>query len=672
MPSSTWFESILVSGEDGLIKPDPRIFELLLERIGRPAGGLHLHRRQSQERRGRGGARLRCDPLREPRAAAPRISSARERWPRAGLTCAASLRWLGCGLLGPADPAGSAALGGGYLWLRQSLPQIDGEIAGRGARARRSRVVRDRWAIPHIEAASLRDAQLRAGLRPCPGPPLADGVPAPARRRAAGRDPGRRRRCRPTASCARSGFYRLRRGEPRPPERRRRAPCSRPMRPASTPISRRARGPLPPEFLILRHDALEPWSPADSLVWLRLMALDLCGQLPRRAAARPARQAALGRADRRHLAGLARRARRSRWPRSRARLPFDGARRRPAARAAAGPGLQRLGASPAAGPRAARRCSPTIPHLGLQAPGRLVPGPHLEAPELELIGATLPGVPGIVLGHNGSIAWGFTNTGPDTQDLFVERLDPADPGRYLTPDGSAPFEVREEVIGVKDGAPVTFEVRATRHGPVLSDLLPDAERLFERRPVRGAAWTALAEDDRTAAGAARAQPRARLAGLRRGGARTSARRCRTSSTPTPRGHIGFIAPGRVPVRAPGRRPLAGAGLERRVRLAGLDPVRGAAARARPAGRPSVQRQQPRRAGGLPLSADRRLGGRPTARAGSPSCSTATATISRASRRSRPISCRCWRDDLLPIMLEAEPLSPAAARGHGARSRPGTG
>ena len=54
----------------------------------------------------------------------------------------------------------------------------------------------------------------------------------------------------------------------------------------------------------------------------------------------------------------------------------------------------------------------------------------------------MPGIPAMVLGHNGTIAWGFTNTGADTQDLFIERVDPVDATRYLTPEGAAPFEVR--------------------------------------------------------------------------------------------------------------------------------------------------------------------------------------------------------------------------------------
>ena len=66
-----------------------------------------------------------------------------------------------------------------------------------------------------------------------------------------------------------------------------------------------------------------------------------------------------------------------------------------------------------------------------------------------LAGATAPGVPFLVIGHNGRIAWTFTTTGADTQDVFVET--PAGDGAYATPDGPKPFTVREERIHVRGG-----------------------------------------------------------------------------------------------------------------------------------------------------------------------------------------------------------------------------
>jgi penicillin G amidase len=93
---------------------------------------------------------------------------------------------------------------------------------------------------------------------------------------------------------------------------------------------------------------------------------------------------------------------------------------------------------------------------------------RIETPQGVLVGATAPGVPFLVLGHNGHIAWTFTTTGADVQDVFVET--PAGEGQYQTPDGPRPFVVREEHIKVRGEPDQTLTVRETRHGPVVSDL----------------------------------------------------------------------------------------------------------------------------------------------------------------------------------------------------------
>ena len=108
------------------------------------------------------------------------------------------------------------------------------------------------------------------------------------------------------------------------------------------------------------------------------------------------------------------------------------------------------------------------PHLKLSSPA-LWYFARLEAPGLKIAGATLPGLPGVVMGQNQHIAWGLTNTGPDVQDTYLERIKPDDASQYQTPDGWARFETRQEVIKVKGGADVLITVRATRHGPVISD-----------------------------------------------------------------------------------------------------------------------------------------------------------------------------------------------------------
>ena len=110
------------------------------------------------------------------------------------------------------------------------------------------------------------------------------------------------------------------------------------------------------------------------------------------------------------------------------------------------------------------------PHLGLTAPGMW----HLSrivTPGFEASGAAIPGQPFFMVGQNGHLSWGLTTTHADTQDLFVERLAPDDPNRYLTPDGSLPFETRMEEIRIRGrGTPEQLQVRTTRHGPVISDI----------------------------------------------------------------------------------------------------------------------------------------------------------------------------------------------------------
>ncbi|MGE4335761.1 MAG: penicillin acylase family protein [Pigmentiphaga sp.] len=137
------------------------------------------------------------------------------------------------------------------------------------------------------------------------------------------------------------------------------------------------------------------------------------------------------------------------------------------------------------------------PHLELSAPAIWYVA-SLEAPDLKVAGATIPGLPFVVLGRTEGAAWTFTNTGPDVQDLYLEQLHPEDPDRYLTPDGWASFNTRNETIKVKGDDDVTIEVRQSRHGPVLSDIQASHASLLDRtRYVLALRWSALEPGNRT-------------------------------------------------------------------------------------------------------------------------------------------------------------------------------
>lgn len=106
-------------------------------------------------------------------------------------------------------------------------------------------------------------------------------------------------------------------------------------------------------------------------------------------------------------------------------------------------------------------------HLPLRTPSTWYLA-GLHAPGLDVVGMTLPGVPGVVAGHSSRIAWGYTAAYVDNIDFFVEELDPTDSTRYRTPDGWARMTFRAETIAVRGrGRPLTFTVAETRHGPVL-------------------------------------------------------------------------------------------------------------------------------------------------------------------------------------------------------------
>ncbi|MBK6646811.1 MAG: penicillin acylase family protein [Anaerolineales bacterium] len=153
------------------------------------------------------------------------------------------------------------------------------------------------------------------------------------------------------------------------------------------------------------------------------------------------------------------------------------------------------------------------PHLGIQMPSIWYQiGLHCieksDACPFNVAGFSFASVPGVVIGHNDRIAWGFTNVGPDVMDLYIEKVNPENPNQYEFNGEWLEFESYEETINIVGGEPVTITVRKTRHGPVISETYgpardnnPEAEYPAFKDRVDGVelpeqyvvalAWTAL-------------------------------------------------------------------------------------------------------------------------------------------------------------------------------------
>jgi penicillin amidase len=112
-------------------------------------------------------------------------------------------------------------------------------------------------------------------------------------------------------------------------------------------------------------------------------------------------------------------------------------------------------------------------HLGHQMPNLWYEA-HLKSGNLDVAGVTLPGMPFVVVGHNQRIAWGFTNVGPTVTDVYIENFNAQ--GAYETPKGWVQPEHRMETIHVKGKPDVNVDVKITRHGPIITELIPGETR----------------------------------------------------------------------------------------------------------------------------------------------------------------------------------------------------
>jgi penicillin amidase len=484
----------------------------------------------------------------------------------------------------------------GYVYLRRSLPQVDGQITVRGIAAP-VEIIRDADAIPHIFASNKADALFGLGYVHAQ-----DRLWQMEFQRRIGH--GRLSEIFGAATLAQDRFLRT-------------VGFGRAARAAwaSTPpwaqqqigayvaginafLSTHHASALPPEFSLLRFEP-EPWTGADVIVWVKMMAWDLSANY----------SFELLRHDLIRAVGEERMAQLM-PPYATDGLSIVGGATNEAGRAGrAGSPIDRLAMSyppylphSAYQPHASHtftsalsQGSPAVadfllggatsealgsnnwvldgtltasgkpllandPHLGTRLPSTWYLA-HMSAGDFDIIGATLPGAPAVALGRNRRIAWGATNVAADVEDLYRERLD-ATGARVEFRGAMEPVTVIPETIVVKGAEPVRVDVRVTRHGPLVSDAInatpprrgpkpPALEPLAFR-------WTALDADDSTI------QSFLKLNDAHTWDEFTSA--LRDFVVPSQNfvyadvdGHIGYYAPGRIPIRASGdgSRPAEG-------------------------------------------------------------------------------------------------------------------
>ncbi len=180
---------------------------------------------------------------------------------------------------------------------------------------------------------------------------------------------------------------------------------------------------------------------------------------------------------------------------------------------------------------------------------------HLACPDYEVTGVTFPGIAGVLSGHNGHVAWGYTNGFPDVQDLYVERLRRTDDGRvqYEYQGRWLDARVLQEVIRIRGRKPVTQEVVITRHGPIINALTP---ALAGEEPL-ALRWTAL--DPAPMTSALPRMARARNCREFREAVRSWTVPVQNVVYADTEGDIGYSYPGKVPIRAKGdgRVPVPG-------------------------------------------------------------------------------------------------------------------
>src|SRR5207248_4962642 len=189
-----------------------------------------------------------------------------------------------------------------------------------------------------------------------------------------------------------------------------------------------------------------------------------------------------------------------------------------------------------------------IPNVWYEA--QLQIKPDAKQPSFDVVGFTIPGLPYVIVGHNQRIAWGFTNLGPDVQDVYIENVN--ERGEYQSAAGWKPLEVRRETIHVKDAPDAVVNVRVTRHGPIVTELIAGEQRRLALR------W-ALYEQPSSApffdVDSAQNWQQFRRAFAQFSGPSQNVVYGDVD------GHIGYQATGKIPIHASGETPLPTSGAD---------------------------------------------------------------------------------------------------------------
>lgn len=448
---------------------------------------------------------------------------------------------------------GLAATLWGFVFLRP-LPTTDGDERLLGLQAR-AEVLRDRHGVPHVFAANERDLFFLQGYVTAGDRMFQMDL---YRRAAAGRlsevlgeptlDADRFMRTIGLARAAKADLALL-------------APQTVRLLEAYADgvnryLAQHAQS-LPVEFLLLGYQP-EPWTPLDTLAIAKLQLYDAAGNYPQELlradiATRlgPAAIDALMPDPSKIAAGIDAHA----WAQVAPLFsPGSGVRGLAALDGLLAGSGQWTGSNcwALAGPRT-KSGKPLLagdPHLPARNPS-IWYEVALDAADLHLIGFSIPGVPGVVIGHNDRVAWSFAYAYADTQDLFVERQDPADFRRYEYRGSYEPATFVREEVRVKGRAlPVIVDVAITRHGPIITPVLEGQTAQVALR------WSAL--DGGTTLQAVMGMDRARSLDEFRAAAAGFTGAALSACYADVDGHIGYLLVGRLPDRrGDGRLPVPG-------------------------------------------------------------------------------------------------------------------